>query len=858
MKRFLYILLLIAGFELYSQNEAFNWVFGNYTGVTFDTPNGEPKSLDEIKFYSFEGCASISDSLGRLLFYTNGSNIYDNKGRIVNANNKMLGDFHSTQSAIIIKQPEQENIYFIFTTDAGLYADSINNGLNLSIVRSDAVSTELIEINRNIASNTAEKLAACYHSNGRDVWIVAREANSNSFIANLLTKDGITKSVVSKAGAVQKGDSNLVIGYMKIAPRGDKIAVNCVTNNYSEIFKFDNENGVVSNPITINLANRVANYGLEFSPAGKFLYICDANEGVISQFDVSEHNQSKIQNSERIIAKEKEDLGALQLAPNGKIYIANLNSAYLSEIQFPDKQGDECNYIPKSVLLNGFPEKFASYGLPNFNSGLFDFNLEIEDNEFCVGQTISLGLRKFPAFKNTKYLWTGPKNFKSQSRDLNLKNAQADNQGWYYLLAEYYNFSVYDSVYIKIIDVPDVKIIKSGDFSSDGFIFLKASNVNNVAELKWSTGENALEIKVGNAGKYFLYAFNELGCFSVDSIEISAIKESIRFIKYDSLLFDDICFGGSLIRDIRIENFGSQTILINDISFNDANSEFQVLNKNQVIGAINVGSQKLIRIRFYSGIPGNFKKNLRINTGFGNEIYVFESEIAGKAYSKLKIWIPFIQENAGKKVDVPIFAKLDCYEGVDLIADLNFDIKFHKDVFFPEKAVGTFSKSLIQDSFNVNINLRNVKLSEKMAQISAINGWVLTGNFEPDSLVLSNVGINHTNVEIIQENGSLEVTGCADDLRPVKLMEETAVMINPNPATDAINLRIFTKEKGQFRLKILSLEGTVVDEIYFVSNNDLYDEIIQRIPTANISSGIYSAILDSPSKTIVKQIIIMK
>ncbi len=857
MKKLIYILCLFITLNLFAQNETFNWYFGNKSAINFNTPDGEPKVVDNVNFYSFEGCASISDSNGNLLFYTNGSLIYNNKGNVINNNNKMLGDFHSTQSSLIIKLPNSDNIYYIFTTDAGLYADSINKGFNYTIVKSDINGTEIKELNKPLLKNSTEKLTACYHQNGKDVWIIAHEWSTNAFIANLLTEKGIEKQVKSNVGIIQQGDSNLVIGYMKSSPRGDKIALTCVTNSYAELFKFDNVNGIISNPITISLGNRVANYGLEFSPSGNYLYICDANEGLISQFNVKDFDKQKIENSEKIIAKEKNDLGALQLAPNGKIYIANLNTQHLSEIQYPEKEGDNCNYVSNSIILSNIPDRYCSYGMPNFNAGLFDFNLKIEPNEFCEGDLVFLNLYKLPKFKNTKYSWTGPNGFKTSIRELRINTANKTDEGWYYLKADYFNFTIADSIYLKIIEVPKAKIIAVGDFSNDGYLTLKSELSNNEYLYVWSTGDTATEIRVTSAGKYYLNVYNKLGCYTRDSIEISSIKDAIKFLNPDTTRFDEICIGGSDIKDIKIVNTGTQNILINDITFENSNSEFQIMNKNQIIGSINAGSQKLIRVRFYTGTPGNYTQNLIISTSYGNDNQTFQTDIKGDAKADLMIWIPELKQDAGKKLSIPIYAKLQCYEGIPLITDLNFKLIFHKDFFYPESlSIGNFIKSFENDSFKLDITLNNVKLNDKEIIIANLDGVVLPGNFSPDSININSIELNHNNVNIISQNGSLEVTGCASQIRPVQKNENTTMKITPNYFKETADISIYSKENGTYIIDIYSLEGQKVESITFTYYLKEYSEFIKIIDLANYNKGVYFVVLRTHSTIIRKKLMV--
>ena len=70
MKR-LVLYLCISSNLLYAQGEWDNWCFGNKVGLDFNyTP---PVELIGSQMDAGEGCASVSDSEGNLLFYTNGA-----------------------------------------------------------------------------------------------------------------------------------------------------------------------------------------------------------------------------------------------------------------------------------------------------------------------------------------------------------------------------------------------------------------------------------------------------------------------------------------------------------------------------------------------------------------------------------------------------------------------------------------------------------------------------------------------------------------------------------------------------------------------------------------------------------------
>ena len=59
----------------HAQNESSNWYFGSNSGLTFNT--SPPSALQDSQMSTGEGCASVSDFAGELLFYTDGRTIWN-------------------------------------------------------------------------------------------------------------------------------------------------------------------------------------------------------------------------------------------------------------------------------------------------------------------------------------------------------------------------------------------------------------------------------------------------------------------------------------------------------------------------------------------------------------------------------------------------------------------------------------------------------------------------------------------------------------------------------------------------------------------------------------------------------------
>ena len=106
-----------------AQRQANNWYFGDRAGLDFNRPNPQPLLDGELQ--AFEGCSSMSDSDGNLLFYTNGIVVYNRNHEIMLNGDGLNGDTSSTQSAIIVPKPLSPNVYYLFTLDAGLGDDGL-------------------------------------------------------------------------------------------------------------------------------------------------------------------------------------------------------------------------------------------------------------------------------------------------------------------------------------------------------------------------------------------------------------------------------------------------------------------------------------------------------------------------------------------------------------------------------------------------------------------------------------------------------------------------------------------------------------------------------------------------------------
>ena len=116
MKLFFYTIFLLFPLSLSSQNEWNTWYFGAGAGLDFNT--NPPTVLDGGQIKTREGCATISDQAsGQLLFYTDGTTVWDKNHQITPNGSGLNGDYSASQSAIIVPKPGASGKYYIFTSD---------------------------------------------------------------------------------------------------------------------------------------------------------------------------------------------------------------------------------------------------------------------------------------------------------------------------------------------------------------------------------------------------------------------------------------------------------------------------------------------------------------------------------------------------------------------------------------------------------------------------------------------------------------------------------------------------------------------------------------------------------------------
>ncbi|MBM4177956.1 MAG: PKD domain-containing protein [Ignavibacteria bacterium] len=364
-------LLLLGHAASYAQPKlSQNWYFGQNAGLTFR--NGVAESVSDGRLSTSEGCASISDpNTGELLFYTDGVTVWNRLHEVMPNGRGLFGDPSTSQSALIVPAPGRPYLYYIFNAAPVTATNASSRCLCLyySIIdmRQDDGFGDVSTKNELLLNDVTEHVTAASDCRGDSWWIIVRSRVSRHFYSLHLTRDELQSlPVISDVGnpLLQVKDA----GQMHVSPDNRRLVLTS-TSGHTQLFDFDGESGKVSRATMIlQSPNGVAHYGAAFSLDSRLLYVAASPESALSsakiyQFDITKSTNEQIASSAFLVGEVRgiNSWIAMQLAPDGKIYVGRPGEAALSVINSPHVYGQGALYADKALRLSGV----MRLGLPN-------------------------------------------------------------------------------------------------------------------------------------------------------------------------------------------------------------------------------------------------------------------------------------------------------------------------------------------------------------------------------------------------------------------------------------------------------------------------------------------------------------
>lgn len=387
---FLLLLLLTSIYNCFSQSKrSAHWFFGDHAGLNFQ--GGILQADTTGSLLSIEGCASISDTLGNLLFYTNGELVWNKNHVLMSNGSGLFGSQTCVEGTIIAPMPGSDHLYYLFTTgysfdviadtpgirfDYNIIDMNLNNGLGDVTAVKNVVVTDL----------AAEDISGTRHCNGTDYWIMIRRTlrDTIAFSAYLLTENGLSLTpVITKLPAPSSNFNS--IGCTTFSQDGKKFVFSSFETGIY-IFDFNTlTGGLTLKNLIPKLYQGLSDlyYSNVISPDNTKLYAVRwvyFTWNYLYQYDLTSTNVAdsrvtidSVDFSNPPVSNGYGLTGSMRLASNGKIYVSTFRELpgflhtldTLGVINSPNLPGLSCIYQRDGQYLI---HRGTQYGLPNFIS----------------------------------------------------------------------------------------------------------------------------------------------------------------------------------------------------------------------------------------------------------------------------------------------------------------------------------------------------------------------------------------------------------------------------------------------------------------------------------------------------------
>lgn len=363
----------------YNAPENRAWAFGKGAGLLF-TGTGTVTTIttnqnggNAAASNMIESNASVADHNGNLLFYSNGTVVWDRAHNLMPGSTSglhgqgVLQDQwtgSATQGALIVPMPDSAGKYYLFSLTGvdsphdpyrvgRLYYSvidmSLNNGMGDVVPGRKWVTLD---------SLLSEKMIGI-SGDCNNVWLLVHARDTNAFKAYEITHNGISGTPVysytgsfghhpfTTNGITQNAYHS--VGEMKVSPDRKKL-VACwgLGGNFAALYDFDVQTGQVRNELSLHAGRSF--YGAAFSPDNSKVYVADAQ--TIWQYNLTAANIPATRTNVGSIANNA--ASGLRLAPDGKVYVrASPPQNHIGAIQQPNLSGTACSFVAHELTVAG-------------------------------------------------------------------------------------------------------------------------------------------------------------------------------------------------------------------------------------------------------------------------------------------------------------------------------------------------------------------------------------------------------------------------------------------------------------------------------------------------------------------------
>ncbi|MBM2817373.1 MAG: hypothetical protein HW421_4135 [Ignavibacteria bacterium] len=394
-------------------------------------------------------------------------------------------------------------------------------------------------------------------------------------------------------------------------------------------------------------------------------------------------------------------------------------------------------------------------------------------------------------------------------------------------------------VEVRVAKGPGFRVLGTDKFCKGESV--KLSTDADFASYKWSTGETTKSISVNKSGKYFLTVTDTNNCTAIDSITIREMLVKLDGIK--DLSFSKVSIDSIKELSLLITNTGTEETSIDNIKTNSkyftSKIDKQILKPNE-FGQLTV--------LFSHTEPLIYEDSLVIE--IIQPCYArYSAYLQGAGTADILAWLPELTGEVGQlNLEVPLYGKITNTRQLKLKRDFNAEVRYDYSALKPAEVQPNGTKVLGVIGIENGMEFRvTVLFTNSEQKIGSFFGDVMLALQDTTPLLLKKFEIQDTLLNINTLDGSFILQPvCKTSLRRITTFEKVTMTVLPNPAGDAVEVRITGSEQGNFTLNIYTIEGIKIESFQFSNEQNKIFEKKFQINTENYPSGIYFIILNKP------------
>ncbi len=391
----------------------YQWIFASnaselpgHEGTVFDF-NG-----DSLQFMYHElpkgirnNNASLADEEGKLLFYTNGCEVFDASFQLMeNGGQINPGEIHDeycpydiyvgTQNSMIIPDPGNLFGYYYFHKKLQWIYEPVLDAAatELTYTYISFQQNPLGEVtDKNVIFDSGPQYVSGFgeiikHKNDKDWWLIEFTYDTFGGVALIFLVDEVGINLSHEIPVENPSSLDLYCsssGQSCFSPNGELFAKNCPLTGL-DVYDFDRSTGMLSNYRNLDYPSSYGKNGLSISPNSRFAYI--STHDTLFQVDLWEPNLA-----DGLVLIDTFDLFGdpfgnnfthQQLGPDCRIYMNSTNGTrHIHVIDKPNEKGLACDFRQHGIEL---PHYISAGSLPNFP------HFRVNEDEVCDPSISSL------------------------------------------------------------------------------------------------------------------------------------------------------------------------------------------------------------------------------------------------------------------------------------------------------------------------------------------------------------------------------------------------------------------------------------------------------------------------------------